>query len=228
MKGRSPPGPPTPPRAPVVADNVVVERQLAAGHLHAAAQRVAATASNGGAEGSHGLVVGHHRVRQRDRAAVDSESGALGGQAARDREPDDIDLGIGVNREDAKIGRSRGAVRATVSFAGPGPSMSVRPVVLLRSGRAELSVIVPVTEKLIVLLPVVLSAWVMTYRRSPVVPAPVPVSPRLVTVKVESSVRASSSSTVQGRCRRRRCRLDRVDGPRPRGVLAGRPRMDER
>jgi hypothetical protein len=53
-------------------------------------------------------------------------------------------------------------LRATVRFAAPGPSISVSPVVLLRSGRAELSVIMPVTEKLMVLLPVVLSTWVMT------------------------------------------------------------------
>jgi hypothetical protein len=53
-------------------------------------------------------------------------------------------------------------LRATVRLEAPGPSMSVTPVVLLRSGRAELSVIVPVTAKLIVLSPGVWSAWVMT------------------------------------------------------------------
>jgi hypothetical protein len=52
-------------------------------------------------------------------------------------------------------------LRATVRLAVPGPSMSVKPVELLRSGRAVLSVIVPVTEKLIVLLPAVWSACVM-------------------------------------------------------------------
>ena len=46
-----------------------------------------------------------------------------------------------------------------------------------RSGRADKSVIVPVTEKLIVLSPVVLSAWVIASRRSPEVPVPVPRSP---------------------------------------------------
>jgi hypothetical protein len=49
-------------------------------------------------------------------------------------------------------------LRATVSFAAPGPSMSIKPEVLLKSGKAELRVIVPVTEKLIVLFPVVPSA----------------------------------------------------------------------
>jgi hypothetical protein len=103
-----------------------------------------------------------------------------------------------------KSGVPAALLRATVSFDAPGPSMSVKPVVLLRSGRAELSVIVPATEKLIVLLPVVLSTWVMTNRRSPMLPAPVPVSPRLLTVQLERSVRGSSNSTVLARCRRRR------------------------
>ena len=42
-----------------------------------------------------------------------------------------------------KSGVPEALLRATVRLAAPGPSMSVKPVVLLRSGRAELSVIVP-------------------------------------------------------------------------------------
>ena len=61
-----------------------------------------------------------------------------------------------------KSGVPEALLRATVRLEAPGPSMSVKPVVLLRSGRAELSVIVPVTAKLIVLSPGVWSAWVMT------------------------------------------------------------------
>src|SRR5262245_55979883 len=105
-------------------------------------------------------------------------------------------------------------LRATVRFAAPGPSMSVNPVVLLKFGRAELSVIVPVTEKLIVLSPVVALARVMQNRRSPEVPAPAPVSPRLLTVNVDRSVLSSRGSTNQDRRQRRWRRLDRVAGPR--------------
>ena len=84
--------------------------------------------------------------------------------AARDRETGEIGpWTLGIHSEDTEIGRTpRCCSRATVRLDAPGPSMSITPVVLLRSGRAELSVIVPVTAKLIVLSPVVWSAWVMT------------------------------------------------------------------
>ena len=47
-----------------------------------------------------------------------------------------------------KSGVPEALSRATVRLEAPGPSMSVKPVVLLRSGRAELSVIVRAISKL--------------------------------------------------------------------------------
>ena len=114
-----PPAPPAPPRH-IASDEVVVERQAAPRQVDTPAQAGAAVATGtagtrlafggaGRAVGSHGLVVDHGHVRERDRAAVVQESATLAGRAPRDRETDDIDLGIGVNREDAEFGRPRGA-----------------------------------------------------------------------------------------------------------------------
>ena len=60
-----------------------------------------------------------------------------------------------------KSGVPAALLRARVRLAAPGPSMSVSPVVSLRSGRTELSVIVPVTLKLIMSSPLFWLAWVM-------------------------------------------------------------------
>jgi hypothetical protein len=60
-------------------------------------------------------------------------------------------------------------------------------------------VLVLVTAKLIVLSPGVWSTWVMTHRKSPERPEPVPVSPGLLTVKVDSSARSSRRSTLSRR-----------------------------
>ncbi len=114
-----------------------------------------------------------------------------------------------------KSGVPAAVLRATVRLDDPGPLMLISPVVSLRSGSAELSVIVPVTEKSIVSLPAVWLTWVMTYRKSPELPEPVPESPRLLTVKLDSSVRGSSSSTDDRRGRRRRCRAGRISCPSP-------------
>ena len=68
-----------------------------------------------------------------------------------------------------KSGVAAALLRATVRLAAPGPSMSVSPVVLLRSGRAEVSTIVCGEEKTVgsnwITLPrgfVSASAWEMT------------------------------------------------------------------
>ena len=97
------------------------------------------------------------RARVVDAAAVVSAD-----KASCDPETNKFGLDAGIHREDAGNRATQALLRATVRLAAPGPSMSIKPVVLLRSGRAELSVIVPVTEKLMVLSPGVLSAWVMT------------------------------------------------------------------
>ncbi len=98
-----------------------------------------------------------------DTGVVASSAGTAAVRLApRDRESDKLSLDIGIHCENAEIGRSGRAAARHGQARAPGPSMSIKPVVLLRSGRAELSVIVPVTEKLIVLFPAVLSAWVMT------------------------------------------------------------------
>jgi hypothetical protein len=64
--------------------------------------------------------------------------------------PNPLGVQGGIGLVNAAGAATAALLRATVKLAAPGPSMSVKPVVLLRSGRAELSVIVPVTEKLIV------------------------------------------------------------------------------
>ena len=76
------------------------------------------------------------------------------------------------------------------------------PLVFFSSNWVPESVIVPVAAMLVILSPVVLSAWVMQYRRSLELLDPLPALPRLLTVHVvESCARPSSAMTV-GRSRR--------------------------
>ena len=65
------------------------------------------------------------------------------------------------------------------------------PLVLFSSSWVPESVIVPVAAMWMMFSPLVLSAWVMQYRRSLELPDPLPASPRLLTVHVVESCAAA-------------------------------------